>query len=383
MKPIYLDYGATSPVRSEVLEVMIPYFQNEYGNPGSIHDAGQRAYDAIQYARVQVAQALGAESAREILFTSSGTESNNLAIIGAARLQRSKGNHIITSKIEHPSVLETCQYLEQEGFQVTYLDVDSFGSVHIDNLKNAITDQTILVTIMAANNEVGTIQSIAEMGQLLKETPILFHTDAIQYIGKVPFTVDQLGVDLLSIGGHKIYGPKGVGALYIRKGTKIEPIMFGGGQERRLRPSTLNTPLIVGFGVACQLAVQEAKSESQRLTSLRNDCWQRIQDEIGNVELNGHPVLRLPNNLNLSFDRVEGQAILLELNRSQIYVSSGSACSAGKHRASHVLKAMGKSDDIAHQSLRITFGKETTENDIHLFIESSKQALHYLRSLMI
>ncbi|MDQ0417628.1 cysteine desulfurase [Croceifilum oryzae] len=383
MKTIYLDYGATSPVRGEALDAMMPYFQLEYGNSGSIHDLGQQSNDAIQHARTQIAQAIGATSPREVIFTSSGTEANNLAIIGSARKRKHHGNHIITSSIEHPAVLEACRYLEREGFHVTYLPVDSYGLVHVQDVANAITEKTILVTIMSANNEVGTIQPIAEIGQLLQDSSILFHTDAVQYIGKVPCSVEDLGVDLLSIGSHKLYGPKGIGALYIRKGVRIEPLFYGGGQEREIRPSTLNTPAIVGFGVATELAVQEIHRESERLTTLREYTWSRIHQEIGDVDLNGHPTERLPNNINLSFHRVEGQAILLELNRQQIYVSSGSACSAGKHRSSHVIRAMGRSDEVAHQSMRITLGKDTTKEDIDIMIEHLSQVLTYLRSLLI
>ncbi|SDY24958.1 cysteine desulfurase family protein [Thermoactinomyces sp. DSM 45892] len=383
MKTIYLDYGATSPIREEALHAMMPYFQLEYGNPGSIHDLGQRSSDAIQRARVQIAKAIGATSSREIIFTSSGTEANNLAIIGGARKRKHLGNHIITSSIEHPAVLEACRYLEQEGFRVTYLPVNSYGKVQVKDVANAITEKTILITIMSANNEVGTIQPIAEIGQLLQDSSILFHTDAVQYIGKIPCSVENLGVDLLSIGSHKLYGPKGIGALYIRKGVRIEPLFHGGGQERDIRPSTLNTPAIVGFGVATELAVKEIQQESERLTTLREYAWSRIHQEIGDVDLNGHPTERLPNNINLSFQRVEGQAILLELNRQQIYVSSGSACSAGKHRPSHVLRAMGRSDDVAHQSMRITLGKDTTKEDIDIMIHHLSQVLTYLRSLFI
>jgi cysteine desulfurase len=381
MKPIYLDYGATSPVRPEALEAMLPFFSQAYGNSGSIHDFGQQSREAIETARKQVALAIGASTAREIIFTSSGTESNNLALIGAARKRKAFGNHIVTSSVEHPSVLEACRFLEREGFEVTYVPVDSNGLVKLDQLKQALTDRTILVSVMAANNEVGTLQPIREIGQLLKDSPILFHTDAVQYFGKVPFSVIELGVDLLSLGSHKVYGPKGAGALYIKKGVRIEPLLHGGGQERGLRASTLNTPAIVGFGAACQLISQEVADEQARLTALRDHCWRRIQSEIGDVDLNGHPTDRLPNNLNLSFHGVEGQAILLELNRKQIYVSSGSACSAGKHAASHVLIAMGKSLDTAFQSLRITFGKDTTLEVIDRFVDELKEVMHYLRSL--
>jgi cysteine desulfurase len=381
MQPLYLDYGATSPVRSEVVKAMLPYFGHQFGNPGSIHDMGQDSYDAITHARTQIAEALGAASPREIIFTSSGTESNNLAILGAARKHKAQGDHIITSTIEHPSVLETCHALEREGFRITFLPVDSYGMVNVQDVKKALTAGTILVSIMAANNEVGTLQPIREIGQLLQGTSTLFHTDAIQLFGKVPFTVQELEVDLLSIGSHKIYGPKGAGALYVRKGVQIEPVLYGGGQERTLRPGTLNTPSIVGFGIAATLAAREVEQEYLRLCQLRDTCWQRIQQEIGEVDLNGHPTHRLPNNLNLSFHRVEGQAILLELNRSQIFISSGSACSAGKHAASHVLLAMGKREESAFQSIRITFGRETTAADIDRLVRELSKALFYLRSL--
>lgn len=381
MKAIYLDYAATSPVRSEALEAMLPFFQAEYANPGSLHDFGQRNREAIELARKQIARAIGASSPREVIFTGSGSEANNLAILGTARKHRHRGNHIVTSSIEHPSVLQVCKHLEREGFQVTYLPVNSYGQVSVSDLKKALTDQTILVSIMAANNEVGTLQPIAEIGRLIAETPILFHTDAMQFFGKLPLSVQDFGADLMSISGHKIYGPKGIGALYVKKGTRIDPVLFGGGQERGLRPGTLNTPAIIGFGTAAYLAAKEVTFERKRLSRLRDHCWQRIKEEIGQVDLNGHPSSRLPNNLNLSFHGVEGQAVLLELNRKQIYVSSGSACSAGKHAPSHVLVAMGKSEDAAYQSVRISFGKETTESDIDQLVEALKDILGYLRSL--
>jgi cysteine desulfurase len=382
MKPIYLDYGATSPVRPEVMEILLPFFQKEYANAGSIHDFGQRSRDVIELARKQVADSLGASSPREILFTGSGTEANNLAILGAARKHRNRGNHVITTSIEHPSVLEACKQLEKEGFEVTYLPVDPYGRISVEQVKDALTEQTILVSVMAANNEVGTLQPIKEIGRLLRDTPVLFHTDAVQFYGKIPFSVQELGVDLLSVSGHKIYGPKGIGALYIKKGIRIEPVLFGGGQERGLRPATQNTPGIIGLGAAAYLMSQELEQERQRLTRLRDLCLKRIQKEIGQVDLNGHPSNRLPNNLNLSFHGVEGQAVLLELNRKQIFVSSGSACSAGKHAPSHVLMAMGKSEEQAYQSLRITFGRETTESDIHQLVDHLKEILEDLRSFL-
>ncbi|WP_124728096.1 cysteine desulfurase family protein [Staphylospora marina] len=382
MKAIYLDYGATSPVRPEALEAMMPFLTSEFGNSGSIHDFGQRSREAIERARRMIMEAVGASSPREIIFTGSGTESNNLAILGAARKRKHLGNRIITTPVEHPSVLEACRQLEREGFELVLLPVDETGRVKPQDVRDALDDRTVLVSVMAANNEVGTIQPIREIADVLKGSSALFHTDAVQYFGKLPTDVKELGVDLMSIGSHKVSGPKGAGALYVRKGVRLEPIMFGGGQERGLRPATLNTPAIVGFGTAAWLAAREAESEHVRLSALRDKCFRRIREEIGGVELNGHPTERLPGNLNLSFHRVEGQAILLELNRKKIYVSSGSACSAGKHAASHVLTAMGKDPETAWQSLRVTFGRETTEEDVNRFVDELKEVLRYLRSLI-
>lgn len=378
--PLYLDYGATSPVRDEVLQEMLPYFNGAFGNPGSIHDMGRIANNAIEYARAQIANALSA-SPREILFTSSGTEANNLAIIGIAQQYRTKGNHVITTQIEHPSVLEACRFLERTGFEVTYLPVDSYGQVSVLDVEKAITSNTILVSIMAANNEIGTLQPINEISQLLKQKSILFHTDAVQFFGKLPCNVSELGVDLLSIGSHKIYGPKGIGALYVRKGLRLQALLYGGGQERSLRPSTLNTPAIVGFGKASELINKEVLAESKRQSTIRDYCWQQLS-QLSKVTLNGHPTKRLPNNLNVSFTRIEGQAILLELNRKQIYVSSGSACSAGKHLPSHVLMAMKKDEDTAYQSLRFTFGHETSKTDIDYFISELREVIHYLKAII-
>lgn len=381
IKSIYLDYAATSPVREEVLEVMLPFFTNHYGNAGNLHDMGRNSYETIEIARKQVANSLSAKSAREIVFTSSGTEANNLALFGVALKQANRGKHIITTQIEHPSVLKACQALEKKGYWVTYLSVNKEGIICLEELKKTITDQTILVSIMAANNEVGSIQPLSDVAAITSEKGILLHTDAVQYFGKIPFTVEDLGVDLLSIGSHKIYGPKGAGALYIKQGVQLEPIMYGGDQERALRPSTPNTPAIVGFGLASKLASEGASEYKNKVTKLRDYCWGRIQGEIGNVTLNGHPSQRLPNNLNLSFYNIEGQALMLELNRSQIFTSSGSACSAGMHQASHVLMAMTQNEDIAVQSLRITLGKETTKEEIDIFIDELKRAVHYWQAL--
>lgn len=378
---IYFDYGATSPVRQEVLDTMLPFFSDIFGNPGSIHDMGNQAHSHIQHARKQIAHALGASSSREIVFTSSGTEANNLAIIGAALYHKKRGNHIITTEIEHPSVLEACRFLETNGFRVTYLPVDLYGKIQLKDIKQALSSDTILVSVMAANNEVGTLQPIKEIASLLTGKNILFHTDAVQFFGKLPCDVTELGVDLLSIGSHKVYGPKGIGALYVRKGIRLQPMLYGGGQERNWRPSTLNTPAIVGFGKAASLITTELENEQIRQSTLRDYFWQQLQS-IGDVILNGHPTDRLPNNINVSFKGMEGQAILLELNRKQIYVSSGSACSAGKHAPSHVLMAMGNDLDKAYQSLRFTLGKDTTKADIDYVLTELKKITHYLQSII-
>ncbi|MCS1350006.1 cysteine desulfurase family protein [Mechercharimyces sp. CAU 1602] len=381
MKSIYLDYGATAPVRKEVQEIVMHCLQHEFANGGSLHDPGQAARDRIEWARSQVATSIGAD-AREIIFTSGGTEANNLAVLGAARKHRHRGNHIITSQVEHPAILECCRALEKEGFDITYLPVNRYGQVETEKVKEAITPNTILVSVMAANNEVGSLNPIATIGELLREKGILFHVDAIQWVGKLPLDLSLLSIDLLSIASHKIYGPKGVGALYIRKGVRIEPIMYGGGQERGLRPSTQNVPGIVGFGLAAELISQEVTTEAARLTQLRDTLWKRISSEIKDVCLNGHPTDRLPNNINVSFDRVEGQAVMLELNRHNIFISSGSACSAGKHAPSHVLIAMGHKAEDAHQSLRITLGRETTREDLDLLVGRLHEVITYMRSLI-
>ncbi|MDR6227359.1 cysteine desulfurase family protein [Desmospora profundinema] len=381
MNPLYFDHGATTPIRSEVRSAMEIIWNETIGNPGSLHDDGQKAADRVEAARSQAAQALGA-SPREILFTGGGTESNNLAILGAARHPRNNGRHIVTTAVEHPSVLLACRALEKEGFRVTVLPVDRDGLITPQQVEQALTPDTVLVSVMAANNEVGTIQPIAAIGKILRERNILFHTDAVQAVGKIPFSLKEWGVDLLSIGAHKIDGPKGTGLLYVRKGVRLAPLMHGGGQERGLRPGTLNTVGIVGLGVALTLACQEVNTANERWTRLRNHLWNRIQSEIGGVTLNGHPEQRLPHNLNISFDRVEGQAVMLELNRYGIAISSGSACSAGKHAPSHVLSAMGRPPEEAYQSLRITLGRETRQEDADRLADCLKEVITYLRSLI-
>ncbi|QKG85344.1 cysteine desulfurase [Kroppenstedtia pulmonis] len=377
----YFDHAATTPLREEVQKEMIRYMEEEFANPGSLYDAGSRARDLVEHARRQTAWALGA-SPREILFTSGGTEGNNMAILGVARQYRKRGKHIITTQVEHPSVLEPCHQLEREGFRVTYLPVDETGMVQMDELEQALTSDTILVSIMAANNEVGTLMPLHRIGELLQDHPALFHTDAVQFFGKHPFQVDDWKADLLTLGGHKINGPKGVGALFVRRGVRIQSVLFGGGQERGLRPGTHHVPGIIGMGIAAELAAREAPALQAHLTRLRDRLWTDISREIPFVRLNGHPHHRLCSNLNLSFERVEGQAVMLELNRAGISIASGSACSAGKHAPSHVLSAMGRKPEEAYQSLRITLGRETSERDISFLREELRKALDYLRSLI-
>lgn len=381
MNPLYFDHGATTPLRPEVREVMEHVWEESFANPGSLHDDGHRAASRVEVARRQAAEGLDA-SPREILFTSGGTESNNLAILGAVRHRRDRGRHLITSAVEHPSVLQTCLALEKEGFRVTVLPVDRDGLITPEQVMDALTPDTVFVSIMVANNEVGTIQPVASIGPLLRERNILFHTDAVQAVGKIPVSVKEWGVDLLSVGGHKLNGPKGTGLLYIRKGVRLAPLQHGGGQERGLRPGTLNTAGIAGLGMAIALATAEVETANRRWTELRNHLWKRIQTEIGGVTLNGHPDRRLPHNLNISFDRVEGQAVMLELNRYGIAVSSGSACSAGKHAPSHVLTAMGRSPEEAYQSLRITLGRETRLQDVDHLADRLQSVITYLRSLV-
>jgi cysteine desulfurase len=363
MKRIYLDYAATTPTHPEVMKAMLPYFTDAFGNPSSIHSLGQEARDAIEKARNQVAALIGAKS-EEIVFTGSGTEADNLALKGVALANQGKGNHIITSSIEHHAVLETCKFLEKQGFSVTYLPVDGYGMVDPSGVKKAITAKTILISVMHANNDVGTIEPIAEIGNIAREVEIYLHTDAVQTAGHIPVDVNKLHVDLLSISAHKLYGPKGIGALYIKKGTKVGSFMHGGGQERGKRASTENVPAIVGFGKAAEIAQQEMLEEVQKLTVFRDRLIEGILRSIEHTQLNGHPVIRLPNNVNVSVDYAEGESMLLNLDLAGICASTGSACSSADLHPSHVLVAMGLPQLQAHSSLRFTSGKWTTEEDI-------------------
>lgn len=368
MKPLYFDYAATTPCDPEVVAAMMPYFSDRFGNPGSMHAFGQEAKGAIEDAREGIAAFLGAAPG-EIVFTSGGTESNNMAVKGVAYARRGKGNHIITSPIEHHAVLEPCHFLEKEGFEVTTLPVDSDGLVDPDDVRRAITDKTILISIMHANNEIGTIQPVAEIGKIAGERGVYFHTDAVQTLGHLPFTVDDLNVDLLSASAHKLYGPKGVGLLYVRKGTRLTPFMHGGEQENRRRASTHNVPGIVGFGKAVALARGSMEKEVRDLTAYRDKLIGGLMDAMDQVKINGHPTKRLPNNVNISIAHLEGEGMLLSLDMLGIACSTGSACSAASLEPSYILTAIGLPRELAHGSLRFTLGKPTTVADVDRLLE--------------
>ena len=380
MRRIYLDYAATTPTHPEVVKAMLPYFTEEFGNPSSIHSYGQEAKGAMEEVRAKVADLIGARS-EEIVFTSGGTEADNFALKGVAFANESKGNHIITSSIEHHAVIETGKFLQRRGFKVTYLPVDEYGLVDPEDVRKAITGKTILISVMHANNEVGTVEPIAEIGKITKEAGIYFHTDAVQTVGHILVDVNELGVDLLSISAHKLYGPKGTGALYIRKGTKLVSFKHGGEQERRRRASTENVPGIVGFGKAAELAQQEMSEEAKRLTYLRNQLVSGLLERIDHTRLNGHPVNRLPNNVNISVDYVEGESMLLNLDLEGICASTGSACSSSSLEPSHVLLAMGFSHEQAHGSLRFSLGKWTTEEEIGQVLDILPRIVAKLRAM--
>lgn len=380
MKRIYMDHNATTPLREEVLEAMLPYLRDEFGNASSLHAYGIRARKAIEAAREQVAAALGAHP-REIIFTGCGTEADNQAIKGVAFANRDKGDHIITSRIEHKAVLETCEYMERRGFRVTYLPVDEYGVVSPDNVAQAITGRTILVSVMFANNEVGTIQPIAEIAQVCREKGVYFHTDAVQAVGKLPIDVERLGIDLLSLSAHKFYGPKGVGALYVRKGVKIEPLLHGGHQEWGLRAATENVAGIVGLGKALELRLGEMEIEAQRLTTLRERLYNGIVAQIAHVYLNGHPTQRLPGTLSVCFDYIEGEAIILGLDLEGVAVSSGSACTSATLEPSHVLLAMGVHPATAQGSIRFSLGRGNTEEDVDYVLKVLPPIIKRLREM--
>lgn len=386
VKRIYMDHAATTPVRIEVIEAMLPYMKEKYGNASSLHSFGREAKEALEESREIIADAIGA-SPEEIIFTSGGTEADNLAIKGFALANREKGNHIITSSIEHMAVLNACKWLEEKGYRITYLPVDKDGLVSVADVRNAITDKTILISIMHANNEIGTIQPIEDIAKVAHEKNIAFHTDAVQSFGKIEVNVKKLGVDMLTLSAHKIYGPKGVGALYVKKGIKLDPLFHGGPHERNMRAGTENVAGIVGFAKAAELAMKEMKSESKRLTKLRDKIINTIlkaredDERMRGVRLNGHPTKRLPNNVNFSFDGAEGEAIVLKLDKLGIAASTGSACSSHELKPSHVLLALGIGPIKAHGSLRITLGKENTEADVDCLLKVLPEIITELREI--
>jgi len=380
MKRIYLDNAATTPTDPEVVKAMLPYFNVIFGNASSLHSFGQEAKRAMEEMRDKTASFIGA-SPEEIVFTSGGTESDNYALKGVAMAQRDKGDHIITTVIEHHAVLETCHYLEKQGFRVTYLPVDEFGIVDPGDVKKAITGKTILISIMHANNEIGSIQPVEEIGGIAREREIPFHTDAVQTFGHLPIDVDRLGVSLLSASAHKFYGPKGVGLLYIRKGVKIDSFMHGGEQERGRRASTHNVPGIVGLGKAVEMAEESLAEEMEKISRLRDRFIQGVLEKIDHTRLNGHPVKRLPNNANICVEFIEGEAMILRLDMMGIGCSSGSACSSTSMEPSHVLKSIGLPPEFAHGALRFTLGKYTTAEDIDQVLEMLPGVVEKLRSI--
>ena len=380
-KKLYLDNAATTRVKKEVIEEMRKYFDEYYGNPSSsLYELGRKSREAIENARKQVADFLNADE-KEIYFTAGGSESDNWAIKGVAFANKNKGNHIITTKIEHHAILHTCEYLEKFGFETTYLDVDKYGMIDVEQLKESIRPETILISVMFANNEIGTIQPIEQIGEIAKEHGIIFHTDSVQALGSVKIDVEKQHIDLLSMSAHKIGGPKGVGGMYIRKGVKIDNFIHGGGQERGKRAGTEGVQNIVGFGKAVELAKRDFDQHIERLTTLRNKLIEGIKTNIPDVVLNGHPTMRLPNNVNFSYKYVEGESILLLLDMEGISASSGSACTSGSLDPSHVLLATGLDHGTAHGSIRFTISEEITEEDIDFTIVTMKKIIARLRAM--
>jgi cysteine desulfurase len=377
---IYLDHNATTPVDHRVVEVMLPLFEHDYGNASSLHRFGQNARTALDDARVQVSGILNAGE-DTIVFTSGGSESDNHAIKGAAYTLQDKGRHVITSKVEHPAVLETCAYLAKNGFDVTYLGVDEYGVIDLDELEKSLRKDTILITVMYANNEVGTVQPIAEIGRMAREKGILFHTDAVQAVGKIDVDVEKLGVSMLSLSAHKLHGPKGAGALYVRPGVEITSLIHGGGHEKGRRSGTENIPGISGLGKACELSSAHMEEESKRIGGLRDRLWNGLSSRIEDVVLMGHPQLRLPNTLAVCFKYVEGESVLLNLDLEGIAVSSGSACSSGDIEPSHVLLAMGIPPEFARGGIRFSLGRGNTEEEIDRVIDVTPDIIAKLRAM--
>jgi cysteine desulfurase len=380
--PIYMDNNSTTRVDPRVVEAMLPYFTEKFGNAASrSHSFGWESEEAVETAREQIATLIGANP-KEVVFTSGATESNNLAIKGVAGMYKRKGNHVITVVTEHKAVIDPCKRLERDGFQVTYLPVDKYGRVNPEQVAEALTDKTILVSVMAANNEIGTLQPIKDIGKLCKSKGVLFHTDAVQAVGKVPVDVEEMGIDLLSLTAHKLYGPKGIGALYVRRKdprVRLEPQIDGGGHERGMRSGTLPVPSIIGFGAACELARAEMHQESQRLLRLRERLRSGIMDRIGDTEVNGHPTERLPGNMNISFAYVEGEAMMMGIK--EVAVSSGSACTSASLEPSYVLKALGVGDELAHSSIRFGLGRFTTEEEVDYVVGAVVREVDRLREM--
>ena len=380
-KVIYLDHAATTATRPEVVEAMLPYFTENYGNPSTVYELGYKNKSAVTHSRETIAKALGTDAAN-IYFTAGGSEADNWALVATAEAYKNKGNHIITSKIEHHAILHTCEYLEKErGYEVTYIDVDENGIIKLDELKKAIRPTTILISVMFANNEIGTIQPIKEIGAIAREHGILFHTDAVQAFGQIPIDVDELNIDMLSSSGHKLNGPKGIGFLYIRKGVKIRSFIHGGAQERKRRAGTENVPGIVGFGKAVEIAIATMDKRIKQETELRDYLIDRILAEVPYTRLNGDRERRLPNNANFSFQFIEGESLLIMLDMAGICGSSGSACTSGSLDPSHVLLAIGLPHEIAHGSLRLTLGEDNTREEMDYVVEKIKGIVERLRSM--
>jgi len=381
MKQIYLDHNATTPVSKEVLEAMTPYFAQDYGNASSVYSLGQKARRAVDEAREVIGNALGTE-ATDIIFTSGGTESDNFAIKGVAMANLNKGRHIITSSIEHLAVLEPCRFAEKElGFDVTYLPVDKYGMVDPGKLKDAIRKDTILISVMFANNETGTVQPIKDIARIARENKIYFHTDGVQVLGKIPIDVEELGIDMCSFSGHKLYGPKGVGAMYLRKGVKITPFQHGGHHERNKRAGTENVPGIVGFAKAVEIAHRDMKKNDAHLKKLTKKMWEGLNKELKEIYLNGHPENRLSSTLNISFRYIEGESMVLNFDMKGISASTGSACTSGSLEPSHVLTAMGVPSDMAQGSVRFSFGYENTEEDVDYCLTEIPPIVEKLRKM--
>jgi cysteine desulfurase len=379
-KMVYLDHSATTPLNPEVLQAMLPYFNVHFGNASSIYSIARQSKKAIEEAREQVAVAIGCEP-KEVYFTSSGTEADNWALKGVMEARSSKGKHLITTTIEHPAVLDTCKFLETQGYEVTYLKVDPDGLISMQELEDAIRSDTVLISIMMANNEIGTVQPVEEIGLLAKSKDVLFHTDAVQAVGSLPIDVKSMNLDLMTLSGHKFYGPKGVGVLYVKKGVKLAKFLHGGHQERGKRGSTENVAGIVGLGKAIELATAKREENHNKLVALREKLFLQVMDQIPYVKLNGHRTRRLPGNLNFSFEFIEGESLLLMLDMKGICASSGSACTSGSLDPSHVLLGIGLPHEIAHGSLRISLGIDNTEEDIAYFMEVLPQIVQRLREM--